>query len=103
MEDLSLRYELFNDLIKEFALNEVKPLAKEVDEEEKFPVETVRKMAECGLMGINVPTNYGGAGGDMKMYISAVEEFSKVCATTGVILSAHTSLCIAPFEFVIGI
>ena len=96
MEDLSLRYELFNDLIKEFALNEVKPLAKEVDEEEKFPVETVRKMAECGLMGINVPTNYGGAGGDMKMYISAVEEFSKVCATTGVILSAHTSLCIAP-------
>ena len=96
MEDLSLRYELFNDLIKEFALNEVKPLAKEVDEEEKFPVETVRKMAECGLMGINVPTNYGGAGGDMKMNISAVEEFSKVCATTGVILSAHTSLCIAP-------
>lgn len=96
MEDLSLRYELFNDLIKEFALNEVKPLAKEVDEEEKFPVETVRKMAECGLMGINVPTNYGGAGGDMKMYISAVEEFSKVCATTGVVLSAHTSLCIAP-------
>lgn len=96
MEDLSLRYELFNDLIKEFALNEVKPLAKEVDEEEKFPVETVRKMAECGLMGINVPTNYCGAGGDMKMYISAVEEFSKVCATTGVVLSAHTSLCIAP-------
>ena len=96
MEDLSLRYELFTDLIKDFALNEVKPLAKEVDEEEKFPVDTVRKMAECGLMGINVPTNYGGAGGDMKMYISAVEEFSKVCATTGVILSAHTSLCIAP-------
>ena len=96
MEDLNLRYELFTDLIKDFALNEVKPLAKEVDEEEKFPVETVRKMAECGLMGINVPTNYGGAGGDMKMYISAVEEFSKVCATTGVILSAHTSLCIAP-------
>lgn len=96
MEDLSLRYELFSDLIKEFALNEVKPLAKEVDEEERFPIETVRKMAECGLMGINVPTNYGGAGGDMKMYISAVEELSKVCGTTGVILSAHTSLCIAP-------
>ena len=96
MEDLNLRYDLFKDLIKEFALNEVKPLAKEVDEEERFPVETVKKMAECGLMGINVPTELGGAGGDMKMYISAVEELSKVCATTGVILSAHTSLCITP-------
>ena len=96
MADLNLRYDLFNDLIKEFALNEVKPLAKELDEQERFPVETVKKMAECGLMGINVPKELGGAGGDMKMYISAVEEFSKVCATTGVVLSAHTSLCITP-------
>ena len=96
MEDLKLRYELFSDLIKEFALNEVKPLAKEIDEEERFPIETVRKMAECGLMGINVPAAYGGANGDMYMYISAVEELSKVCGTTGVVLSAHTSLCITP-------
>ena len=96
MEDLNLRYELFSDLIKNFALNEVKPLAKEVDEEEKFPLETVKKMAKCGLMGINVPKEFGGAGGDMRMYISAVEELSKVCATTGVVLSAHTSLCITP-------
>ena len=96
MENINLRYELFSDLIKEFALNEVKPLAKEVDEEERFPKETVKKMAECGLMGINVPTEFGGAGGDMKMYISAVEELSKVCATTGVVLSAHTSLCVSP-------
>ena len=96
MENINLRYELFADLIKEFALNEVKPLAKEVDEEERFPVETVKKMAECGLMGINVPTEFGGAGGDMKMYISAVEELSKVCGTTGVVLSAHTSLCVSP-------
>ena len=96
MENINLRYELFADLIKEFALNEVKPLAKEVDEEERFPAETVKKMAECGLMGINVPTEFGGAGGDMKMYISAVEELSKVCGTTGVVLSAHTSLCVSP-------
>ena len=94
MQDLNLRYELFSDLIKNFALNEVKPLAKEVDEEERFPIETVKKMAKCGLMGINVPKELGGAGGDMKMYISAVEELSKVCGTTGVILSAHTSLWI---------
>ena len=53
-------------------------------------------MAKCGLMGINVPKEFGGAGGDMKMYITAVEELSKVCATTGVVLSAHTSLCITP-------
>ena len=96
MEDKNLRYELFADLIKEFALNEVKPLAKELDEEERFPAETVKKMAECGLMGINVPVEFGGAGGDMRMYISAVEELSKVCGTTGVVLSAHTSLCVAP-------
>lgn len=96
MEDKNLRYELFSDLIKEFALNEVKPLAKELDEEERFPAETVKKMAEAGLMGINVPTEFCGAGGDMKMYISAVEELSKVCATTGVVLSAHTSLCVTP-------
>lgn len=96
MLDLNLRYELFLDLIKEFALKEVKPLAKELDEEESFPKETVKKMAECGLMGINVPTSLGGAGGDMNMYITAVEELSKVCGTTGVILSAHTSLCITP-------
>ena len=96
MENLNLRYELFMDLVKEFALNEVKPLAKDVDEEERFPSETVKKMAECGLMGINVPKEFGGAGGDMRMYISTVEELSKVCATTGVVLSAHTSLCVSP-------
>ena len=65
MEDLSLRYELFSDLIKSFAENEVKPLAKEVDEEEKFPLETVKKMAKCGLMGINVPKELGGSSGDI--------------------------------------
>ncbi|MBR5251065.1 MAG: acyl-CoA dehydrogenase [Clostridia bacterium] len=83
-------------MIKDFAQNQVKPLAQEVDEMESFPIETVQKMAQAGLMGIIVPKEYGGAGGDYYMYISAVEEFSKYCATTGVILSAHTSLCVAP-------
>ena len=87
---------LFAQMIKEFAENEVKPLAQEVDEEERFPVETVEKMAKMGLMGIIIPREYGGAGGDYPMYISAVEELSKHCGTTGVILSAHTSLCAAP-------
>ena len=87
---------LFADMIKEFAENEVKPLAQQVDEEERFPLETVEKMAKLGLMGIIVPKEYGGAGGNYPMYISAVEELSKHCGTTGVILSAHTSLCVAP-------
>lgn len=88
--------ELFLQMIRSFAENEVKPLAAEVDEQERFPMETVRKMAKLGLMGIPVPKEYGGAGGNVQMYIRAVEEISRVCATTGVILSAHTSLCMAP-------
>lgn len=88
--------QLFLQMIREFAEKEVKPLAAEVDEEERFPMETVKKMAKIGLMGIPVPTQYGGAGGTNIMYGMAVEELSRVCATTGVILSAHTSLCVAP-------
>ena len=90
--NLSKTHELFRQMIREFAEKEVKPLAAEVDEEERFPVETVKKMAEIGLMGIPIPKEYGGAGGDNLMYAMAVEELSRVCGTTGVILSAHTSL-----------
>ena len=88
--------QLFLQMIRSFAENEVKPLAAEVDEKEMFPYETVKKMAKLGLMGIPVPKQYGGAGGTVQMYIMAVEELSRVCATTGVILSAHTSLCMSP-------
>ncbi len=83
-------------MYREFAENEVKPLAKKVDAEEYFPAETVQKMAKLGMMGIYFPKEYGGAGGDVLSYVMAVEEMSKVCATTGVILSAHTSLCASP-------
>lgn len=88
--------ELFLQMIREFAEKEVKPLAAEIDETERFPEETVRKMARLGMMGIPVPVEYGGAGGNNIHYTMAVEELSRVCATTGVILSAHTSLCVAP-------
>ncbi|MCT4636837.1 MAG: acyl-CoA dehydrogenase [Bacteroidales bacterium] len=87
---------LFQQMIKEFAENEVKPLAAEIDEQERFPVETVEKMAKIGIMGIPIPKKYGGAGGDNLMYSIAVEELSAACATTGVVVSAHTSLCAAP-------
>ena len=88
--------QLFLQMIREFTEKEVKPLAAEVDENERFPLETVQKMGKIGLMGIPVPVKYGGAGGSQLMYILAVEELSKACATTGVIVSAHTSLCIDP-------
>lgn len=87
---------LFLQMISAFAENEVKPLAAEIDEQERFPIETVKKMAQLGLMGIPFPVEYGGAGGTNLIYSMAVEELSKVCATTGVVLSAHTSLCCAP-------
>lgn len=93
---LTKEQELFLQMIREFAEKEVKPLAAEVDEQERFPIETVEKMAALGIMGIPFPVEYGGAGGDNMLYSMAVEELSKVCATTGVIVSAHTSLCAAP-------
>ncbi len=83
-------------LFREFAQNEVKPLAATVDEEEMFPLENVKKMAGLGFFGIPVPREYGGQGADTLTYAMCVEEMSKVCATTGVIISAHTSLCIDP-------
>lgn len=91
---------LFLQMIRSFAQNEVQPLAAEIDEEERFPDETVAKMAKLGLFGIPYPVEYGGAGGTNQMYSMAVEELSRVCATTGVIVSAHTSLCLNPiYEF----
>ncbi|MGL5245565.1 MAG: acyl-CoA dehydrogenase [Sarcina sp.] len=90
---LTSEQELVKQMVREFAINEVKPIAAEIDETERFPMENVKKMAELGMMGIPFDTKYGGAGGDTLSYIIAVEELSKVCGTTGVIVSAHTSLC----------
>ncbi len=93
---LTKQENLFLQMIREFAENEVKPLAAEVDEQERFPMETVEKMAKIGIMGIPIPKQYGGQGGSTQMYSMAVEELSRVCATTGVVVSAHTSLCAEP-------
>lgn len=91
--ELTREQELVQQMVREFAVNEVKPIAAEIDETEEFPMENVKKMAKLGMMGIPFPKEVGGAGGDVLSYIIAVEELSKACATTGVILSAHTSLC----------
>lgn len=84
------------EMVHDFALNEVKPLAAEIDKTEEFPMENVKKMAEMGLLGIPFPEEYGGSDMDTLAYIQTVEELSKYCATTGVIVSAHTSLCCTP-------
>lgn len=89
---LSKEQEMIRNVMKEFAEKEVKPIAAEIDESGRFPRETVEKMSKYHMLGIPFPVEYGGAGGDEMAYAIAVEELSKVCATTGVILSAHTSL-----------
>ena len=93
---LPKEHEMARQLFKDFAENEVKPLAEEIDENHRFPRETVDKMAKYGFMGIPVPKEYGGQGCDTLTYAMCVEELSKVCGTTGVIVSAHTSLCVDP-------
>ena len=93
---LSKEQEMLRKMYRDFAENEVKPLAEWVDENEAFPEETVKKMAKLGMLGIYFPKEYGGAGADVLSYAMCVEELSKVCGTTGVIVSAHTSLCAAP-------
>ena len=93
---LSKEHEMARNLFRDFAVNEVKPLAQEIDETERFPMETVEKMGKYGFMGIPIPEEYGGQGCDALTYSMCVEELSKVCGTTGVIVSAHTSLCAVP-------
>ena len=94
-EDLMMR-----ELFRKFTKNEVEPIAAEVDELERFPEETVKKMANLGMMGIPFPREYGGAGGTYWQYINLVEELGVACGTTSVVVSAHTSLCAAPiYEF----
>ncbi len=93
---LDKKHEMARALFREFAQNEVKPLAQEVDETEEFPMETLKKMQKIGFMGIPVPKEYGGQGCDPLTYAMCVEELSKVCGTTGVVVSAHTSLCVDP-------
>lgn len=89
---LTEEHQQLRDMIRDFAVNEVAPSAAERDEEERFDREIFDKMAELGLTGIPWPEEYGGAGFDYLAYCIAVEELSRVCASTGVTLSAHTSL-----------
>ena len=90
------KHRMLRKLFREFAESEIKPLAAEIDEEERFPWETVKKMGPLGLLGIYFPKEYGGAGADALAYAMCVEELGKVCGSTAVIVSSHLSLCCAP-------
>ena len=93
---LSREQEMLRKMYRDFAENEVKPLAEWVDENEAFPERPSRRYGQAWDDGHLFPKEYGGAGADVLSYVMAVEEMSKVCGTTGVIISAHTSLCCAP-------
>ncbi|GAE33603.1 acyl-CoA dehydrogenase [Halalkalibacter akibai] len=97
---LTEEQEMIRKMVRDFAKKEVAPTAAERDEEERFDREIFDKMAELGLTGIPWPEEYGGIGADYMSYVIAVEELSRVCASTGVTLSAHTSLAGWPiFKF----
>ena len=88
-----IEQEMFKEMLESFVENEIRPIAAELDEEERFPEETVKMMGEYGIMGIPFSKEYGGAGGNNQMYAMAVEEISKACASHGIAVSVHTSLC----------
>jgi butyryl-CoA dehydrogenase len=96
--ELSERQRLFQEMVRDFAEKEVAPRAPAVDEEARFPAETVKMMGELGLMGIGIPEEYGGAGADTVCYVIAVEEISRACASTGVIMSINNSLVCDPIH-----
>jgi butyryl-CoA dehydrogenase len=87
---------MMRDMVRDFASNEILPIAAQIDETCEFPTETVKQMGELGLMGIVFPEEYGGADMGYVCYAIAVEELSKVCASHGITLAAHISLGVTP-------
>ncbi|WP_025324192.1 acyl-CoA dehydrogenase [Deferrisoma camini] len=87
---------LVRDTARRFAQEEVAPLAAEMDKTATFRMELVKQMGELGFMGVAIPEQYGGGGMDYRCYSIVVEELSAVCASTGVVVSAHSSLCCDP-------
>jgi alkylation response protein AidB-like acyl-CoA dehydrogenase len=83
---------MLREMVREFAQNEVKPIAKQIDKSGEFPSETVKKMGDLGLMGIPWPEAYGGTGMDLRALVIAIEELGKVCCSTAATMMAHTSL-----------
>ena len=98
--ELTDEQQLIRDAVREFAEAEVVPIAAELDRDHRFPYELLPKLAEMNLMGMPYPEKEGGAGADYVSYVIAIEEISRACASTGIIISAHTSLATWPiFKF----
>lgn len=96
MYDLTDEQEMVRDMVREFAINEVEPIAREVDETQRFPKETFEKLAEMNLLGIVFPEEYNGAGMDTTSYAIVVEELARVCGGTALSYAAHVSLGATP-------
>jgi alkylation response protein AidB-like acyl-CoA dehydrogenase len=94
--DVSDDHRLIQETVRDFARNEVAPVAEELDREKRFPYEIVEKLGELGLMGIPFPEEYGGAGGDSLAYALAVEELTRVDSSVAITMCAHTSLGTQP-------
>ena len=94
--ELTDEQELIRNTVREFAEAELAPVAGEVDRNHRFPAEAIPKMAELGLMGMPWPEKVGGAGADYVSYLIALEEVARGCATTSVIMTAHTTLATSP-------
>src|SRR3954463_9636481 len=94
--DLTEEQQQIRRLVRDFARNEVAPVAEELDREKRFPYEIVGKLGELGLMGIPFPEQYGGAGGDSLAYALAVEELTRVDSSVAITMCAHTSLGTQP-------
>ncbi len=94
--DLSEEHKLLQSSLRDFVEKEVRPLAVEIDEKHHIPDDLVSKMCEMGLLGSYLPEAYGGAGLDILSYTIVVEEISKACASSGILISAHTSLACDP-------
>lgn len=96
MAELPETHQLLRDTCRAFAEKELAPVAAQLDREHKFPAEQVKKMGELGLLAMDVPEKYGGAGLDYLAYAIAMEEISRGCASTGVIMSVNNSLYLGP-------
>jgi butyryl-CoA dehydrogenase len=97
---LTQEQKMIRDAARDFAQKEIAPIAAELDKEERFPTEIVKQLGQLGLMGMTIPTEYDGGGMDNISYVLAVEEISKACASTGIIMSVHNSLVTYPvYEF----
>jgi alkylation response protein AidB-like acyl-CoA dehydrogenase len=97
---LTEEHRMIRDMARDFAQREIAPIAAQLDEEARFPVETVKQMGELGFMGIEIPEEYGGTGMDTLSYVLAMIEISKACASHGAIMSVNNSLvCHGIYKF----